>query len=47
MVKMNRIPEFIRDFSEVINELNNKSRFPLTKEFIQHGDISVYEHCIL
>ena len=43
---MNRIPEFIRDFSEVINELNNKSRFPLTKEFIQHGDISVYDLCI-
>lgn len=46
MVKMKRIPEFIEDFSQVINELNNKSRFPLTKEFIQHGDISVYEHCI-
>ena len=43
---MKRIPEFIEDFSQVINELNNKSRFPLTKEFIQHGDISVYEHCI-
>lgn len=43
---MKKIPEFIEDFSEVINELHHRSRFLMTKDFIQHGDVSVYEHCI-
>lgn len=43
---MKKIPEFLKDFSEVINELHTKSRFSMTKNFIQHGDVSVYQHCI-
>ncbi|WP_455543911.1 HD domain-containing protein [Intestinibacter sp.] len=43
---MNQIPGFFEDFSKTMNELHTKSRFPLTKDFIQHGDVSVYEHCI-
>ena len=43
---MKRITEFIKDFSEVMNELHTRSRFALTKYFIQHGDVSVYDHCI-
>ena len=43
---MKKIPEFIEDFSEVINELHTKSRFLTTKNFIQHGNVSVYQHCI-
>ena len=43
---MKRIPEFLEDFSEVMNELHTKSRFSMTKKFIQHGDVSVYQHCI-
>lgn len=31
---------------EIIHNLNKTSRFPLTKNFIQHGNISVYEHSI-
>lgn len=46
MIKMKRIPEFLEDFSEVMNELHTKSRFSMTKKFIQHGDVSVYQHCI-
>ena len=43
---MKRIPEFLEDFSEVMSELHTKSRFSMTKKFIQHGDVSVYQHCI-
>lgn len=46
MIKMKRIPGFLEDFSEVMNELHTKSRFSMTKKFIQHGDVSVYQHCI-
>ena len=46
MIKMKRIPEFLEDFSEVMSELHTKSRFSMTKKFIQHGDVSVYQHCI-
>ena len=35
---MKRIPEFLEDFSEVMNELHTKSRFSMTKKFIQNGD---------
>ena len=33
------------DVSETANTLANTSRFHLTKDFIQHGKISVYAHC--
>lgn len=29
-----------------IRLLNEKSRFPMTKKFMQHGSVSVYEHCV-
>lgn len=43
---MKKIPSFSEDFSEIIYNLNITSRFPLTKNHIQHADISVYQHCI-
>ncbi|SFG16337.1 uncharacterized protein SAMN04487761_10663 [Lachnospiraceae bacterium C7] len=32
---------------EVAMDLNANTQFLKTREFIQHGDISVYEHCIM
>ena len=46
MIKMKRIPNFLEDFLEIIIDLNENSRFPETKGFIQHGNITVYQHCI-
>lgn len=34
------------DLEIIVNELNESSRFSSTKNFIQHGDMSVYHHCI-
>lgn len=46
MIKMKRIPNFSEDFSEILKKLNTTSRFPTTKNYIQHGNVSVYQHCI-
>lgn len=36
----------INQLLNIIHLLNKTSRFPSTKNFIQHGNVSVYEHCI-
>ena len=49
MSKLISVPttqEINRMVSIVIEELNVSSRFLKTKNFMQHGTISVYEHCI-
>lgn len=46
MIKMEKIPNFLEDFLEIITELNETSRFPETRDFIQHGNTTVYQHCI-
>lgn len=35
-----------RMVSDIAHELSANSRFLQTKEYMQHGNISVYEHCI-
>ncbi|WP_034225998.1 HD domain-containing protein [Lachnobacterium bovis] len=32
---------------ETIKDLNENTQFLKTKDFIQHGDVSVYEHCVM
>ena len=43
---MRRIPGFLEDFSKIMDELNTTSRFPETKNYIQHGNTTVYHHCV-
>ncbi len=49
MSRYNSIPttaEINRLVAAVIHSLNLNSRFLQTQEFMQHGTISVYEHCV-
>ena len=49
MIKPKNIPtseEINQMVSTVVEELNITTRFLETKEYMQHGHISVYEHCI-
>lgn len=43
LVRKNEIASLVRG---EIKKLNAKSRFKETKKYMQHGKVSVYEHCV-
>ena len=42
-VRKNEIAALVKN---EIKRLNEKSRFQETKKYMQHGRVSVYEHCV-